>query len=229
MAGVEVWTINLDVPGSQLDDATRTLAPDELERAASYRNDTARRRYILSHAALRQILATHLKQPAPGITLHTGSSGKPSLAAPNSSRLQFNLTHSGTLALVAVSQNAQVGIDVETLRPMRDAVAIAKRFFSPREAAALEQLEASAQSAAFLSLWTRKEALVKATGQGIADALARFEVSWDAKAVLHSIDGDTDQAAQWSLHSFTPAPGYVAAVAVHAPHMQSTLREFNWR
>ncbi len=228
-AAIEVWTIRLDVPDPLPDLAAASLAPDELERAAGYRNDTARRRYILSHAALRRILATHLNQPAPEIKFHTSPNGKPAIAAANPARLEFNLTHSGALALVAVSQNAEVGIDVETLRPMRDAVAVARRFFSRREAAALEALDPSEQSAAFLNLWTRKEAFVKATGLGIANMLARHEVSWDEQAVLRSIDGDADQAAHWSLHSFTPAAGFLAAVAVHAPHMQISLREFNWQ
>lgn len=228
-SGIEVWTIRLDVPDPQPDIAASSLAPDELERAARYRNDTARRHYILSHAALRQILATHLNQPAPEIKFHTGPNGKPALAAPNPARLEFNLTHSGALALVAISRNAEVGIDVEILRPMRDAVAIARRFFTHSEAAALEALDPSEQSAAFLNLWTRKEAFVKATGHGIVNMLARHEVSWDEQAVLRSIDGDADQAAHWSLHSFTPAAGYLAAVAVHAPHMQISLREFHWR
>lgn len=225
---VTIWTIDLDVSDSRLDAAAQSLSADELERAATFRNDIARRNYILSHSALRQILAKHLQQPATGITFQTGPNGKPSLVLPNLKALHFNLSHSGTVALVAISQLAEVGVDVETIRPMKDAAAIAKRFFTPQEAKALEKIGSSEQSTAFLNLWTRKEALVKATGQGIANGLARFHVSCGGDAILHSIDGDAKQAAQWSLHSFTPAPGYIAASAIQLPNMQFQVRNFSW-
>ncbi len=225
-ANLEIWTIRLNAPPQSISAASALLSPDERTRAAAFRNEQARRNYIISHAALRQILANHLKLIPAEIPFRNGSYGKPALAGSVAGRLEFNLTHSGSLALVAVTSGGEVGIDVETMRPMPDALRIAERFFSPAESEALRQLPAPEQAAAFLNLWTRKESLAKATGFGIANSLARFEVAWGTEAIVKTIDGDARLAAPWTLHSFQPAPGYVAAVAVRSPAAQFAFHEF---
>jgi 4'-phosphopantetheinyl transferase len=116
-------------------------------------------------------------------------------------------------------------VDVEKLRPLPDAQALADRFFLPQESAALRPMAEPEQTAAFFNLWTCKEALAKATGLGLAQSLARFEVSGDADAGVTSVDGDQDLAAQWSLRTFKPAPGYVAAVAVRSPEARFCFRD----
>jgi len=225
-ARVEIWTIPLDVPPQSISVATSLLSPDERTRADAFRNEQAQRNYIISHAALRQILANHLKLNPTEIPFCTGSYGKPALAGTAAGRFEFNLTHSGSLALVAVTSGAEVGIDVETIRPMPDALRIAERFFSAAESEALRELPATDHAATFLNLWTRKESLAKATGFGIANSLARFEVAWGTEAAVKAIDGDARLAAQWTLHSFTPAPGYLAAVALRSPGAQFAFHEF---
>ena len=226
-ASVEIWTIRLDVSEQFVNAAKKFLSPDERARADTFRNEQALRNYIIAHAALRQILAPQL-QLAPGeIAFQTGPYGKPALTGTGAGHLEFNLTHSGQLALVVVAHSAEVGIDVEIVRPMPDALRLAERFFSTGEIAALNQMAPAEQAGAFLNLWTRKEALAKATGVGIANSLARFEIAPGAEAKVKAIDGDARLAAPWTLHSFTPAPGYIAAVAVRSPGAQFSMREFD--
>lgn len=223
---VEVWTIHLGVPASSVSDAKQFLSPDELARTDAFRNEQAQRNYIIAHAALRQILASRLQLKPAELAFLNGPQGKPALAGTVAGRLEFNLTHSSNLALVAVTPGAEVGIDVETMRPMPDALRLAERFCSATESEALSALPVDEQAATFLNLWTRKEAFVKATGLGIVNTLARFEVTMGAEAKVKSIDGDPRLAAQWTLHSFQPAPGYIAAVAVRSPAAQFAFHEF---
>jgi 4'-phosphopantetheinyl transferase len=223
---VAIWTIRLDAADRPLKIAAALLSPDERTRAEAFRIEAARRRFIIARAALRQILAQELKRDPAEIEFRTGPHGKPALVTPPADPFDFNLSHSGDLALVAVSRIGEVGVDVEKLRPLPGAQRLADRFFLPQESAALRQMPESGRAAAFFNLWTRKEALAKATGQGIAHSLTRFEVSWEAVAVLKSVDGDAQTAAQWSLHAFEPAPGYVAAIAVHSPESQFAIHSF---
>jgi len=231
-ARVDIWTIQLDVPPQLIATATDLLSPEERIRVEAFRHQQARRNYIISHAALRLILTDCLKECSkfnpPEIPFCASIYGKPALAAPLEGRLEFNLSHSGDIALVAITSNSEVGIDVETIRPMPDALQIAKRFFSDTESAALKQLPASQQATAFLNLWTRKESLAKGTGLGIANSLTRFEITSGTEAVVKAIDGDSRLAAQWTLHSFQPAPGYLAAAAVRSPGAQFNFHSFKF-
>ena len=227
-ASVDIWTISLNLPPTAINAAKTLLSPAERTRTDAFRNEQARRNYIISHAALRQILADRLKGSLAEIAFQTGTYGKPALAGTGEGRLEFNLTHSGDVALVAVTSGSEVGIDVETVRPMPDAVRIAERFFSAAESDALKQLPETEQATAFLNLWTRKESLTKGTGLGIANFLARFEVTSGAEAKVKTIDGDPRLAAQWTLHSFQPVPGYLAAVAVRSPGAHFVFHAFKF-
>jgi 4'-phosphopantetheinyl transferase len=130
--------------------------------------------------------------------------------------LHFNLAHSGELALLALTRAGEVGVDVERIRPMPDALELAARFFSPREVAALQTVPPDDANAAFFRLWTRKEAWLKATGEGIAESLARVEVTCRAEEACRvvAIGGDAAAAAEWSLHSLEPAAGCLGALAI---------------
>ncbi len=231
-ARVDIWTIRLDLPPEAIATAANLLSAEERARVDAFRHEQARRNYIASHAALRQILTDCLKERSkftpPEIPFRTNSYGKPALAGPVEGRLEFNLTHSGDIALVAITSSTEVGVDVEIVRPMPDALQIAKRFFSTAESDALKQLPAAEQANAFLNLWTRKESFVKATGLGIANSLTRFEITSGTEAAVKTIDGDAHLAAQWTLHSFQPAPGYLAAVAVRSPGAQFAFHTFEF-
>jgi 4'-phosphopantetheinyl transferase len=146
-----------------------------------------------------------------------GGGGKPELAATSGgSSFRFNASHSQGLALYAVTRERRVGIDVEALRPLPEAEAIAQLYFSSGENAVLRALPPERRQEAFFLGWTRKEAYLKAVGSGLVQPLECIEVSLapGEPAILHSIDGDPEVAARWSLQTLSVDFGYVAALAV---------------
>jgi 4'-phosphopantetheinyl transferase len=157
---------------------------------------------------------------APSSLLFTcGPHGKPELAgAFTGSGLHFNLAHSAALALVAVTRAGPIGVDVERIRPMPNAGDMVTRFFSKREAAAFQALSEDQKTEAFFRLWTRKEAWLKATGEGIAGSLDRVEVAFlpGEPPRFLSLPGDAQVLANCSLHVLAPAPGFTGALAAVA-------------
>jgi 4'-phosphopantetheinyl transferase len=145
-----------------------------------------------------------------------GPHGKPHLAGEFDGALQFNLAHSHELALFAFARGPELGIDLEWLQPLQDLEQIAARFFSPRENAVLRTLPKSQWVQAFFNCWTRKEAYLKATGDGLARPLEHFDVSLapGKPARLLYVEGDARESERWFLRALTPAPGYAAALAV---------------
>lgn len=225
---VEVWTIDLKTDTPFIEAAMASLPADERARAGRFRVAAARNRYLLAHSALRRLLAPKLNQTPGNISFQPGPNGKPELAGSIKQPLHFNLSHSGDLALVAISSVAPVGVDVEQIRPLANAVRLAGRFFKPSESAALSQCPASERQAAFFRVWTRKEALLKATGQGIAYGLGRFEVSCEPGGGLLAVDGNATKAQHWTLHDWCPTEGYLAAAAIERPDAQFTIQEFHF-
>jgi 4'-phosphopantetheinyl transferase len=208
---VHVWTIALDVPN-----ATRTaelLSADERQRANAFRADRDRRRYIAAHAALRTILSDYVGTPPGTLRFGFGAWGKPFLDAPSAPC--FNLTHSGELALVAVTQREAVGVDVEQIVPIADRLHVARSYFSRRECIELEAWPPQDGDRGFLRCWTRKEAVIKATGRGLALPLDRVDlpIGPDNASVLVHVDGEGEHAI--GVRSFTPVGGYVAAIALY--------------
>jgi 4'-phosphopantetheinyl transferase len=188
------------------------LSPAETERAARYRLDRDRRRYIVARGRLRELLAERLGEAPRAVPLVQGKHGKPMLAG---GALHFNVSHCEELALYAFSADAQIGVDVEALRALREADEIAARFFARAEHDAYRSLAAENRMLGFFHCWTRKEAVVKALGHGLSMRLDSFAVSLapgEAARVLqvNSCQGD----GGWRLHSFTPRAGFVAAVAI---------------
>ena len=154
------------------------------------------------------------------LVLAYGSHGKPHLApGKHPADWHFNLSHSHGLALLAVTRLGEVGVDVEQVRPMREMLGIAQRFFSKREQAALAALPEAEAPEGFFNLWTRKEAWLKATGSGIGGGLEGVEVSLapGEPAQLLSLFGDPVAAREWSLQALAPVPGFPAALAIRAP------------
>jgi 4'-phosphopantetheinyl transferase len=161
---------------------------------------------------LREVLAGYLGIPAEEVLLTDGAHGRPSLAAIHHSSVGFNWSHSGGHALIAVGRRIMPGIDLEQKRPRRRALALAERFFSADEATALAALPEAEQGAAFLELWTAKEAVVKAIGRGIAFGLDRFSVVREAGQLRLRYLQD-DDADAWQLHRLELADDLVAALA----------------
>ena len=208
-----VWRIALDSEHCHWDAACGTLSADEQRRAASYKRPVDRDRFAHTRGALRLLLSAYCGVVPERLEWLVSPEGKPRLdPACGADGIEFNVSHSGEIALVAISRR-RVGIDVERLRPGVDCLAIARRYFSPREVAQLESLDDGELVPAFFRCWTRKEAFVKATGKGIASGLAAFSVSLLPGEEPKIVDPACD-AAGWQLFDFQPAEGYLAALAV---------------
>jgi len=228
-AEVHVLSASLDLPPSQRGRLWASLSPDERARAERFRFDIHRDRFIVARALLREILGALLGVAARRLAFDYSARGKPSLARPFAAEdLRFNLSHADGLALYAIARGREVGVDVERVRPLPDAEHIAARFFSPREQAALRSLPAVERAAGFFACWTRKEAFLKATGDGLARRLDAFDVSVvpGLPARLERVEGDPREAGRWSLAEVRPAPGYVGAVAVAADRTCLPCREW---
>ena len=211
--GVQIWRIWLTAPDAALTSYGATLSTDERDRAERYRFEKLRRSYILSRGALRILLAHYLGCPPNEIELICGPKGKPALKG--SSRIRFNVSHSGHMAAFAFTLDCELGVDVEQLRKVDNMELIATRFFSSAEASELLSLQPSDRCLAFFRCWTRKEAYVKAIGEGLAIPLNRFQVTLlpGVPARFVQIAGEMGTAKDWTLHDLAVAPDYVGALA----------------
>jgi 4'-phosphopantetheinyl transferase len=211
-----VWRINLAQPAEVELRLEHALAPDERARAARFYFEADRRRFTVARGALRHVLARYTEARAEDIAFAYGSHGKPALPdAP----LQFNLAHAGELALIAVTLHAAIGVDLEDMRrPMDDMDDVAQRFFAREEWAQFNALPDDEKRSAFFRCWTRKEAFIKAIGDGLSYPLDRFAVVFAAgqPSALAHIDGDATAARAWSLYNLEPGEGHAGAVAIHA-------------
>jgi len=222
---VHVWRASLELPSPQVERLQRNLSKEELERANRFHFQRHRSHFIVARGLLRTILSRYLKTEPGRLRFQYGPKGKPELSGKTGQRpLHFNVSHSHGLALYAVTHDRKIGVDVEHIRPDVAGEKIAERFFSPREAATLRELPAGVQQEAFYTCWTRKEAYLKAIGEGITLRLDQFEVSVipGELAVLLSINGDPKKASYWSLKGLDPGPGYMGALAVkgHGWHLR---------
>jgi 4'-phosphopantetheinyl transferase len=219
---VHVWRVALD-DESRVGGAWGLLSSEERARADRLHADAHRRRYVLAHGALRALLAAYLDAAPSAISYTLGAHGKPALAVRDGVRagVEFNLSHSRDIALVAVARGQPVGVDVQHWSDSVEHLRLAERFFSPHEREALRALlhESDQLSGAFFAAWTRKEAYVKATGYGIARGLHHFDVSLapGEHARLLADRLDPDAPARWSMTALEPAPRYSAAVVVASP------------
>jgi 4'-phosphopantetheinyl transferase len=218
---VHVWRASLDQPPGVAARLRLTLSEDERDRAARFHFERDRVRFVIARAALRAVLGRYLDVRPGDPRFSYGAHGKPSLspefvARPAGVGLEFNVSHSHTLALVAVARGRALGVDIERLRADAAERRIAERFFSAREFAALCALPDEQQPRAFFDCWTRKEAYIKARGEGLSFPLEEFDVSLDpdAPATLLRVRGDVREAGRWSLRALDVEPGYAATLAV---------------
>jgi 4'-phosphopantetheinyl transferase len=214
---VHVWRIALDCGSGSFSILESLLSRDERHRADRFRFEALRRRWIVAHGALRVILARYSGAAPERLEFDLGPYGKPELAG-RRERLAFNLSHSGDLALVAVTGARCVGIDIEVVRHDLDHEALTRQFFANGEAEHIQALAPAARIAAFFACWTRKEAFIKAIGGGLSIELKSFQVTVqpDAPARLLRMDGDLDAPHRWYLEDLSE-PGAAAALAVPEP------------
>ncbi len=226
---VHVWQATLNQPADIVDRLAATLSNDERQRAERFHFERDRRRFTAGRGILRVILGRYLNLEPDRLRFSYGAQGKPYLAQPaGNPPLSFNLTHSHELALYAFTLGREVGIDVEYIKPLPDLEQIAGRFFSAQEQAQLLALPPAQKAAGFFNCWTRKEAYIKALGQGLSIPLDAFDVSLipGQPAALLKVKTDPRESRRWTLKALTPAPGYIAAVAAQGQHWQ--LRCWQW-
>jgi 4'-phosphopantetheinyl transferase len=214
---VYLWSARLDLAVGALQELQGYLSPDEQLRAARFRFECDQQYFIAARGLLRILLGRTLDIKPDQIRFRYGPHGKPLLASTPSQTLpKFNLAHSNQLVLYAMRFEGDIGVDLEHVHPLPDILDMAKSYFSPREVATLQTLAADLRLEAFFNCWTRKEAFIKARGDGLALPLDQFEVSLipGEPAALLSIAWDPAEVACWQLASLCPAPGYIAAVAI---------------
>jgi 4'-phosphopantetheinyl transferase len=218
---VHLYSVALDAPDERVRACAAMLSPDERERAARFVFERDRRRYVVARGALRTVLAGYLDVAPDELELTYGARGKPSLRAPlRSDWLRFNLAHSGELAMFAITCGRELGIDVEWVRPVEEALAIAEYYFCPAERATLTAAVGAARLATFFTYWTRKEAILKATGEGLGLPLDCVDVAWtQAHAPSPHPVQVRDLAGadrRFAVVDLQPAHGYIASLAVEA-------------
>ncbi len=216
-AEVHVWAVWLKAPPPVNRAYRRLLSPDEIARADRFVFEHLTRSHELSQGALRLLLAHFLKCRPGEVAFGFGPRGKPMLQG--DSRIRFNMAHSGGLALYAVTADCEIGVDVEELRDIPEIEQVASHYFSKAEASQLSSIGPEiATREAFFRCWTRKEAYIKAIGDGLYLPLDQFQVTLlsDAPAQFVRIGDDSAAAAEWTLEHLDPAPNYVGALAYHA-------------
>ncbi len=213
---VDVWRISLDEP-TKADYEARILSPDEMTRAGRFHFEKDRLHFTRCRSSLRRLLAGYLAIPAAEIRFEYLTSGKPQLAAEQNPRaLQFNVSHSASVALIAVGSEHRLGVDIEKARGDVDTTSLAERFFSHRERGGLRALPDHLRVPGFFACWTRKEGFLKALGDGLSFPLADFSVTThpDHCPVLEEIRGSTEACKQWYLADLSGIEGYRATVVV---------------
>lgn len=213
---VHVWRIPLDLPVVAVEHVGLALDASERARAERLRFPRDRWRFVVARGALRAILGHYLAEEPAAMRFRYGPRGKPALDGAGDGNWRFNLSHSGDLALLAVSRGRELGIDVEQVRPELAGESIARRFFSPNEVSALLGLSDGERHEAFFRCWTRKEAYIKARGDGFALRLDAFDVTLapGEPAALLRTGQEPGDAARWALRDVRIDPGYVAALCV---------------
>ncbi len=211
---VHLWKRRLDASVADVNACYEVLADEEKKRALRFRVDRPRIEFILTRGTLRFLLARYLSIPPETVVFRYGKNGKPAIEG--NASLCFNVSHSRGLAILAFVQERNIGVDVENLSRDTDVRALAERFFSDSERQALRHLSGDELQAAFFRCWTRKEAYIKATGDGLSLPLDQFDVSiavGDRDALL-ATRPDAAEAVGWTICDIAVDPAYAAALAV---------------
>jgi 4'-phosphopantetheinyl transferase len=214
---IHVWCVQLDVPCGSLTTMAETLGPGERDRAERFRFESDWGRYVAAHGALRRILSAYVGLPPGQIRYTSGACGRPRLAPDiNPHKLDFNLSHSGELAMVAVAGDGRVGVDLEMMRDLPLEHELAERSLSAGESSEWWHYPAEARTKAFLYGWTRKEACLKADGRGLRRDPRQVPVGFGtAKGQRWShVMPDGSEQPGWAVCSLELIPGFVASVAV---------------
>jgi len=214
---VHLWRVDLEAIRAGESRWQKVLSSDELTRASRFHFSRDRQRFVAARALLRTILGSYVGTDPGNLSFSYSNKEKPSLGPENAGfGVTFNLSHSGGIALFAFTRRREIGVDVEQVRSDSDLEVIARRFFSAREQSQLVDLPAQEKVEAFFRCWTRKEAYMKATGDGLSLPLSQFDVSLTAgeKNALLATRPDGAEAGRWLLREVPAGSGYVAALCV---------------
>jgi len=212
---VQLWRVDLEAVAAEESRWRKVLSSDEGVRAGRFHFARDRQRFVASRALLRTVLAAYLAIDPEAVSFSYSKKEKPSLGPRHAaSDVTFNVSHSGGIALFAFTRRRDIGIDVEQVRHDSDFAAIARRFFSADEQNQLAALSPEERVEAFFRCWTRKEAYIKATGDGLSLPLSQFDVSLRAGETnaLRATRPDASQAGRWLLRDVPGGTGYIAAV-----------------
>ena len=220
---VHVWLVRADDAALCMACCENLISTVERDRAARFKFEKDRRLYTAAHAALRSILAGYLNVAPGDLEFEIGQRGKPRLAPTFSiDSLEFNLSHSSEVALIAVTREREIGVDVEHIKENFAFAEVAERYFTTREVSAIRALPQDLQRRAFYQCWTSKEAFLKAKGVGLSGELDEVEI----------IIGDNGRVQVkstlpgWYLSELNPCNGYVGAVVLDGREFD--LECYNW-
>ncbi len=230
-----VWLTSSDFAPVHMEYLTHVLTEKERENAGRFHFEIDRRRYIIAHFFLRSLLGAYTNNLPEQLVFSAGPYGKPYLLqhADNHTRenfkLFFNLSHSHDMIILALTLEGEIGADIEYMRPIGDIDSIAQQFFSPEEYTNLVSLPEEQKIAAFYTCWSRKEAVIKASGLGLAMPLDSFSVSLQANTSRQTVCVFTDGAPQsrWNVYSLPPVQDYAVALALR--NNISTISCFVWK
>ena len=213
---VHLWVVPLGISAEKSRYFKSILSLDEQERAGRFRKIRDAQRYVAARGSLRSLLGGYLTIEPDRLRFAYGPSGKPGLAGEETlTSIRFSVSHSDDLALFGFARGHKIGVDVERIRPDVGVEDLAARYFSPNEFQKLRSLPADRRREAFYCGWTRKEAYLKALGEGLSFPLDHVEVSLtpNEPAILKA-SGDPGVSRRWSVQHLSPAPGYIGTAAV---------------
>lgn len=224
---VDIWHIELAQNEQVIRACRERLSADEIERADRFYFEKDRRHFTVAHAALRQILAGYTGAAPQEIEFSFGSKGKPELLPVG--LIKFNLSHSGNMALIGVAHGVALGVDIEFVKSDFGGQEIAERFFSRHEVSTLLALPVEERTQAFFSCWTRKEAYIKALGEGLSLPLDSFDVAFGPGVLpaLLRVDALAEELLRWSLYDIPVPPEYKAALVVEGKQHQ--VQQRHWK
>ena len=218
---IHLWCVDLDSIAIANSPKETPLSDDEIGRAARFHFERDRKRFAETRIALRKILAAYIPLKAHEIKFDYQQNGKPEISeSQNCNCIRFNVSHSGNFAIIGVTLKRGIGVDIEKYRKM-EFLEIARRYFSEREYGELQAIPAQDLQRYFFSCWTRKEALLKGLGEGIANLLDQVSVSLGSgPAEITYFRGNPDVSRQWRLMDVNVDPDYAAAIAFEGTVVQ---------
>jgi 4'-phosphopantetheinyl transferase len=214
---VHVWLASLDEHASHRDELWQVLSPEERRRAARFVREVDRIRFGVGRGILRTMLGRYLDMQPEDIELRSTALGKPEVATdPGEGTIQFNLSHSGGEAAYAFTRGRRVGIDLEAMRPLSDLDGMVRQVLTAKEQHEYYQLASALRLRAFYNCWTQKEALTKATGEGLSRSLHSIRVAFlpGEEPQVKMVFGEPRAAARWRVHAIPTEPDYVATLVV---------------